>query len=311
MSAATLSAAPDPLPMHAPSRVWWGLEQVPAHPGPSVVAMGVFDGVHRGHAAVVAEAARLAGSRGVRSVVVTFHPHPAVVLGRRLEPGALVSVRRRAELLLQAGADDVLVLPFTHELAAEPSEAFAERVLRAALDCRGVVVGAGYRFGAGGRGDTATLQRTLGPDATVVAVAPVRREDERCSSTLARALAAQGHVQALQELLGRPHRVEVAVRRDDRLAVDEDGPRRGTGVDLNPLDAGAARLAPGRYRARVLPLGCDVGPVLDVDVLASDAGPALRVLTGSAWVLAQRGPLAVDLLDRLDVATGPEGRRDT
>ncbi|PWJ54144.1 riboflavin kinase/FMN adenylyltransferase [Quadrisphaera granulorum] len=300
-------------------QAWWGLDDVPAGAGPRVAAMGVFDGVHRGHAAVVTEAARLARSRGVRSVAVTFHPHPAVVLGRRQEPAALVSVRRRAELLRAAGADDVLVLPFTQELAAEPAECFVQRVLRRGLGCRGVVVGADFRFGAGGTGDLTTLRRTLGPGAAVVGVRPVLRDAERCSSTLARQLAAQGRVDALTDLLGRPHRVEaVPVGVPDALTGGHAaGPAR---VVVEPLDAGAARLAEGPYRARVLPLGCPafdvgpvldggrglevgrglpVGPVLDVEVVHGAAGMRL-LLAGGAWASTQCGSLAIDLLARLD-----------
>jgi riboflavin kinase/FMN adenylyltransferase len=169
---------------------------------PRAVAIGTFDGVHLGHRAVIDAAAAV----GLTTTVVTFHPHPRTVLGNRVE--LLSTLERRLELLTQAGAEDILVVEFTPELALlEPAE-FTRRYLQA-IGARVVVAGAGFRFGHGRSGDLALL-RQLGLDARDVPLV------EGVSSSEIRRFAHEGEVQEAARLLGRPFELDGTVVSGDQ-----------------------------------------------------------------------------------------------
>ncbi|HEY1563427.1 MAG TPA: riboflavin biosynthesis protein RibF [Gaiellaceae bacterium] len=167
------------------------------------VAVGTFDGVHRGHVRVI-EAARNAG---LRTGVVTFDPHPRAVLGGQVE--LLATLERRLELLAEAGVEDVLVLRFDDRLAALPADEFAERMLRG-IGAEVVAAGETFRFGRGREGDLALLEG-LGFDVRRVPLV------ENVSSSRVRELVHAGETEAAAMLLGRPPEVEgVVVRGDGR-----------------------------------------------------------------------------------------------
>jgi riboflavin kinase / FMN adenylyltransferase len=157
---------------------------------PRAVAIGTFDGVHLGHQAVI----RAAVSAGDRPTVVTFDPHPRTVLGNRVE--LLSTLERRLELLAAAGAEDVLVVEFTPEIAAKSPETFARECFLE-LGATTVVAGAGFRFGRA-RGGDLELLRALGLDVREVPLVP------GVSSSLIRQLAHDGDVRGAAQLLGRP-----------------------------------------------------------------------------------------------------------
>jgi riboflavin kinase/FMN adenylyltransferase len=162
-----------------------------------VAAIGTFDGVHRGHRRVL-ETARAAGAP---VTVVTFWPHPRLVLGNRVE--LLSTLERRVELLEEAGVDEVLVVEFTPELAAREPADFAESLLRQ-IGAKVIVVGENFRFGRAAAGDAALLER-LGFDVrTVPTVMGV-------SSTEVRGLLRKGDVGGAAQLLGRPPELEGTV----------------------------------------------------------------------------------------------------
>jgi riboflavin kinase / FMN adenylyltransferase len=168
-----------------------------------VVAVGSFDGVHRGHRRVLETAL----DAGEPATVVTFWPHPRLVLGNRVE--LLSTLRRRLELFEAAGISETLVLEFTAELAhLEPRE-FAEAILRR-IGARVIVVGEDFRFGHAASGDPALLAQ-LGFDVRPVPMV------EGVSSTRIRQLVAAGDVEGAAELLGRPPELEgVIVLGDER-----------------------------------------------------------------------------------------------
>jgi len=199
-------------------RVWHDLAEIDRDLGPSVVTIGNFDGVHRGHRHVLAEARALADRLGRLPVVaVTFDPHPMTVIRRDLAPEPLTSVEERTALLTAAGADAVLVLRFTPELADEPAEGFADRVVFGALHAAGVVVGENFRFGHRALGDVALLRRLgTGRGAEVVGLALDGMGDHGWSSTYIRACLASGDVSAASEALGRPFSLQGRVVRGDR-----------------------------------------------------------------------------------------------
>ena len=98
-------------------RRWRGVENTPTGWGRSAVTIGVFDGVHRGHQRTISHAVQRGAELGVRSVVVTFDPHPAEVVRPGSHPAVLTSQRRKAELIEQLGVDALCVLPFTQEFS--------------------------------------------------------------------------------------------------------------------------------------------------------------------------------------------------
>lgn len=193
-------------------------------PGRRAVAIGTFDGVHRGHRAVV----RAAVDAGLRSTVVTFHPHPRTVLGSPVE--LLSTLERRLELLADCGVDETLVLEFTPELAALAPEAFAREVLLG-IGAEVVLAGAGFRFGRGREGDLALL-RGLGIDARAVPLV------EGVSSTRIRGHAAAGEVEAAARLLGRPLEIEGTVVSGDRRGATLGFPTANLEVDRDVLVPG-------------------------------------------------------------------------
>ena len=166
-------------------------------PGECVAAIGSFDGVHRGHRQVL-ETARAAGAP---VTVVTFWPHPRLVLGNRVE--LLSTLERRIELLEEAGIDEVLVVEFTPELAAREPAEFAESVLRQ-IGAKVIVVGESFRFGRAATGGPALL-RQLGFDVRTVPTL------DGVSSTNVRGLLREGDVVGAARLLGRPPELEGTV----------------------------------------------------------------------------------------------------
>lgn len=187
---------------------WHGLEDVPE--GRSVVTIGVFDGVHRGHAQVIARAVALARELGVPCVALTFEPRPAEVLRPGAHPPRLATARRRAELIADLGADALCTVPFTAELARQEPAEFAQQVLADRLHAAGVVVGENFTFGHQAAGDP-ELMRKLGEEyGFVTEVVPLL---PGVSSTSVRDLLAAGDVVRATAELGRPHRVEGVVVR--------------------------------------------------------------------------------------------------
>ncbi|GAB3622021.1 bifunctional riboflavin kinase/FAD synthetase [Mariniluteicoccus endophyticus] len=165
---------------------------------PTVVAIGNFDGVHRGHRAVIEYARGLADD--VRLVVMTFWPHPMTVVRPDKAPKLLCSLDDRVALLKEAGAGEVVVLEFTSEMAEQTPEEFVEAHL-VPLDPRFVVVGENFRFGHRAAGDTDTLA-ALGPW-EVTALPLLTTDDDATSSTTIRRLLAEGDVAEAARHLGR------------------------------------------------------------------------------------------------------------
>lgn len=180
--------------------------EIPADFGPSVVAIGKFDGVHAGHRAVIDRARVDAATGGARVVAVTFDRHPLSVLRPEAAPASLIGVHQKLELLERAGVDATLMLTFDSALAQLTAEEFVQHVLVDALGVRTVLVGQDFRFGRGGAGDPELL-RTMGEryGFRVDVVDDVRAidADRRVSSTWIRELLAQGDVEGAAKLLGR------------------------------------------------------------------------------------------------------------
>jgi len=192
---------------------WTDLSQVPQGYGPSVVTLGNFDGVHKGHQAVLATVVREAhgqdspGSLGAHAVAVTFEPHPVAVLHPERAPQIITSPDQRLDLLSATGLDAVLVMEFTREFALWSPERFVVEVFVKALGASLVVVGEDTRFGVRNSGDVRTLRRLGAKHGFEVLALTDIGEGGRWSSSRVRTLVSVGDVAGATEILGRPHRV--------------------------------------------------------------------------------------------------------
>jgi riboflavin kinase / FMN adenylyltransferase len=190
-------------------------------PARRAVALGTFDGVHRGHRRVIEAAA----AAHLRSTVVTFDPHPRTLVGGPVE--LLTTLERRLELLEAAGVEDVLVCCFDEAFVKVSAGAFAETVLRA-IGAEVVAAGEGFRFGHGRKGDLALLAR-LGFDVRRVPLV------DNVSSSHIRALLTVGDVTHAARLLGRPPEVEGTVVTGDRRGAGLGFPTANLAVPLGLL----------------------------------------------------------------------------
>ncbi|MFE6053923.1 bifunctional riboflavin kinase/FAD synthetase [Kitasatospora sp. NPDC056446] len=197
---------------------WRGLEEIPGDWGRSVVTIGSFDGVHRGHQLIIGRAVERARELGLPSVVVTFDPHPREVIRPGSHPPLLAPHPRRAELVAELGVDAVLVLPFTTEFSQESPETFVRQVLVDALRARVVIEGPNFRFGHRAAGDVELLGGLGRADDFEVEVVDLQvsgaaGDGQPFSSSLIRRLVETGDMAGANEVLGRPHRVEGEVVR--------------------------------------------------------------------------------------------------
>jgi riboflavin kinase/FMN adenylyltransferase len=221
-----------------------GVAAVPDGLGPTVVTVGMFDGVHRGHRALLDRLAAEAAARDMPTAAVTFDRHPLAVLRPGSEPPLLTTLDRKVELLGEAGMAVVLVLEFTRELSEVPAEAFAAEVLFDALAARAVVVGENFRFGHKAAGDPALLNELGRPRGIEVVAVPLHAQgDQVVSSTRIRAELAEGDVAAAAASLGRPYAVEGVVVVGDRRG----GPLLGVPTANLDVPDGIALPADGVY----------------------------------------------------------------
>jgi riboflavin kinase / FMN adenylyltransferase len=234
-------------------RRWNDLRDVPAGFGPSVVTIGNFDGVHRGHRSVLGLVVDTARSQGLAAVAITFDPHPLAVLYPDRAPQPLSTTDHKLELLAEVGLDAVLVMPFTRELALWSPRRFVQEVMVDALGAKEVVVGGDTRFGHRNEGDVNTLRELGGElgfgvqvvaDQSRSAAAPRER---RWSSTMARELVAAGDVEGAAEVLGRPHRMTGVVVHGDHRGRELGYPT----ANLSP-DAVGAVPQDGVYAGRLV-----------------------------------------------------------
>jgi riboflavin kinase / FMN adenylyltransferase len=196
---------------------WQGPAEVPDDWGSSVVTIGNFDGVHRGHQRVVSRAREVAGALGLPLVVVTFDPHPEEVVRPGSHPPFLCTARRQSVLLAGLGVDAVCVIEFTLEFSRLGPDEFVRIVLVDRLHAARVVVGEDFRFGHKAAGDVALLAE-LGEkyDFSAEGVPLLADDGVRISSTEIRAKLTAGDVAGAALDLGRPHRVEGIVVRGHR-----------------------------------------------------------------------------------------------
>jgi riboflavin kinase/FMN adenylyltransferase len=264
------------------------------------VAIGNFDGVHRGHQALVTAAAGLARGSGGEAVVLTFDPHPAHFFAPHLAPPMIMPLARRLELLAQFGAEVVVIESFDAAFAAIEADPFVEEVLGRDLGARHVVVGYDFSFGHGRHGTPAVLTSLggrLGMGVTVIP--PVTVDGLVCSSTKIREFVHEGRVDGAQLLLGRPFEVTGEV-------VRGAGRGRGLGIPTaNLRPEGELLPRTGIYAARARSLDGAVARPAAVSVGTNPTFvPGASEITVEAYLLDFDGDLygkrlRLELLARL------------
>ncbi len=225
----------------------------------SVLTIGTFDGVHRGHQHLLTQLAWRARSCGRTSIALSFHPHPRAVLDPEARIPYLSTPEERAELMAPLGVDMLVIVPFTRELADTPVETFVD-MLYTRLSMRELWVGADFAMGRGRKGNVQRLQELgseMGYHCRVVE--PLYIDGQPVSSTRIRELMAQGRVDMARELLGRPYSVAGPVIR---------GHQRGRSLGFRTANLGIpperAVPANGVYVVRVTVAGASYGGVANV-----------------------------------------------
>ena len=199
-------------------RIHSSIAELAAVPGPVCLAIGVFDGVHLGHQAVIRRALEDARTAGGTAVVITFDPHPMRVMRPQQAPHLLTSTRHKAQLIERLGVSELLVLPFTPELAAMPPEGFVLALHAACRPLREICVGHTWSFGRNRAGNLELLKKMgdkLGFDE--VGLPAVEIEGEVVSSTGIRAAVAAGDLERAARLLGRDFAILGTVVHGDHL----------------------------------------------------------------------------------------------
>lgn len=181
------------------------LESLRSLPGPVYLAIGIFDGVHRGYRALIEEAQADAKKTGGTAVVMTFEPHPMMFFQRAEPPLRLSSPRHKELLLARQGVTHLAVLPFEAGRAGQTAEEFVEELRAACRPLGGVVVGADWKFGKGRAGDVGLLKRMGGFE--VDGIPAVTIQGKPISSTAIRLAVARGDLPLAEEALGRPYAV--------------------------------------------------------------------------------------------------------
>lgn len=190
-------------------KIYRHLTELPADFGPSIATIGNFDGVHRGHRGVISEVVERARSLGIRSVAITFDPHPARILRPETRLPLITPLQQKLELLATTGIDALLLLPFTAEFSRMTARSFATGVLRDALHVTELHEGENFRFGYQAEAGVDSLEllgNELGFDVRVYACRKLR--GQTVSSSCVRQLIAQGDVGHARVLLGRPFAIE-------------------------------------------------------------------------------------------------------
>ena len=255
-------------------RILRSISELAEVPGPVFLAIGVFDGVHRGHQAVIGTAVQNAAAAGGTAIVVTFDPHPAKILRPKESPRLLTATQHKIALIRNLGVSHLVVIQFDREFASTPPDEFVRQLSAAARPLREICVGQEWSFGKNRAGNLALLKKLgaeLGFD--VVGVKPVTSNGEIISSTAIRKAVEAGDFASATRMLGRNYTILGTVEEGKHLG-------RSLGFPTANLSAHSEQFPPdGVYAAEGILQGKTVRGVVNLGVrpTVADATPQ-RVL---------------------------------
>jgi riboflavin kinase/FMN adenylyltransferase len=223
----------------------------PSTERPLVLAIGFFDGLHRGHREILRTLLRLRRP-GYRSAVLTFRNHPSTHLRPDRVPPLLTTLEERVNLLASTGIDELYLVPFDEQIARLDAHAFCTDIVHGVLGVRAVTIGENFRFGAGRSGDATLAREVLSPHGiAVVAVSPVLDADERISSTRVRAAVLRGDMETANRLLGESYAMRGTVELGEGRGHDLGFPTANLAVaPEKTLPADGVYAAVGRHDGR-------------------------------------------------------------
>jgi riboflavin kinase / FMN adenylyltransferase len=234
-------------------RIFRSLAEAHGEFSPSALTIGNFDGVHVGHRSIFERAAALGAERGWKPSALTFDPHPTQIVAPERTPRLLTTPERRAELMAEEGIQQVLILPFTREIAELPPEEFARQIVAGELGARAVLVGENFRFGRRQSGDVRLLEqlgRQFGFATEVIPTAQCR--GRTVSSSVIREAIERGQVALAARFLRRPYALDGNVVRGHGIGGKQTVPT------LNLATAAEVIPARGVYLTRTRDLAPNV-----------------------------------------------------
>jgi riboflavin kinase/FMN adenylyltransferase len=271
-------------------------EAPPAGCRGGAVSIGNFDGVHRGHVALLEELRRQASAVRGPAVALTFDPHPLQLLRPEHLPPPLTTTAERACLLRAHGADHVVMLRTTHELLSLTAEEFFERVVRAHFGARAMVEGDNFGFGRGRGGNVATLAELCRRDGLgMVVVPPVEVDDRPVSSSRVRSALQGGAVREAAECLGRPYRLTGIVGTGQRRGATLGFPTANLERIETLIPGDGVYAVRGQHGGRAWPGAANIGPNPTFGESARKVEVHLIGFQGDLY----GKELAVDFVDRL------------
>jgi len=241
-------------------RIHSSIAELSAVPGPVFLAIGVFDGVHLGHQAVIRRALEDAEAAGGTAVVVTFDPHPVRVMRPQQAPRLLTSTQHKAQLMERLGVSELLVLPFTPEFSAMPPEAFVLALHTACRPLREICVGHTWSFGRNRAGNLALLKQMgdkLGFDEIGLPV--VKIGEEVVSSTSIRAAVETGDLERASRFLGRDFAILGTVVHGDQLGRTIGFPTANLSAHNEQFPPNGVYAVEAFYEGRTLPGVVNIG----------------------------------------------------
>ena len=219
-------------------QVYRSLDEIPAEAPPAAVSIGNFDGVHAGHRRLLERVVTIGAAHAWLPSVLTFHPHPTRVVAPDRAPKLLSTPEQRFTWMAESGIEQVLLLPFTHEVSRLTPEQFVRSVLVERLHARAVVVGENFRFGHRQAGDMATLTELGRPHGFCTEVVPgVSVRGRLVSSSAVRSLIESGAVWLAWRLLGRPYALEGEVVSGHGIGSKQTVPTLNLSTDAEVLPA--------------------------------------------------------------------------
>ena len=250
-------------------------------PGPTALAIGNFDGVHRGHAALLNRLVDAAHGAGLPATILTFEPHPREFFAPASAPARLTTLREKLELLSDAGVAQVMVCRFNADFAALSAQQFVDGVLLNGLRTRHLIIGDDFRFGKGRAGDFAMLQAAGERSGfTVEAMGSVTLDGGRVSSSSVRQALAAGDMEQAAALLGRPYVIDGSVRHGEKVGRQLGFATANIRIKHNPLPMSGVfavevsgidgQLLPGVANLGIRPTLGGIKPILEVHLFDFD-----------------------------------------